>query len=282
MTKFFLIDQCGHCGGSWFVMMCHRHPAGIAVVNEAHMPNQLDFEYPCPNDVYDRHLIDFMQGAQATHAACGVLKGFHRDCIEWVQARGGYVVTWLRNPLTVAGWKCGRYTHKGEQITGHPARTEKERIEAHFAYYGRFFKRMLERSLKNGRRIVRIEDLNRSVGSDGQAFTESMEYITGVAWPPEMLEIGAAHPPGDEAPYGAGTHAHDGSWPFEDWSTLRGKHKWAWDPAPYWHWKSWEPWQRDCFVEHCGQSMHALGYDRPPAQAPTFAWDVDPDWSSPI
>lgn len=267
MTQLFGIRDAGHAGGSWIAHCCNVHPAEMRVLGEAHVPTQLDFPYPSQPGEYDRQILAFLQSQMDQDvAAAGIIKCFRRLSEKFIKAQHGRIVQLIRNPMEVVG--SSLYKKKGfaQRMLGHPARDKEEDFLAYVLYYQRSYEGMVHRSRQEP--IIRIEDLNRSCGGDGQFFKAVMEHMTQTEWSMDYVRhIQRWYLPGyrywwrtikrNKIVVGieAFSHGHE-----------RQRMSWADDTRASVHWEGWTPTERKMFLHALRPVSDRLGYncrDRP-------------------
>jgi len=264
MERIFLLYHPGHSGGSWFHACCRVHPQKITILEEAHLAQQLDFEYETMDD-FDDKVIAYLEWRLYCGDACvGTMKSFGHKAAAWGKERGAVVAQIYRNPIKILARNLPR-GHKLPWIrrnVGKPT-TNQEVFEGHVIYYARMFEAFLKRA-EQGAIMIRLEKLTASVRTDGRHFIQIMEAITQLPWTDRQVEIIRAHrPPG----VAYNTHVEqypDGSYgrPYHVPYVLEpDRLDWEPDQSAKLAWRSWKPWQRRLWLEHMSEIMPALGYD---------------------
>lgn len=262
MTHLFGIRDPGRSGGSWVAYCCNVHPAVMRVLGEVHVPTQLDFPYPSPKGEYDRQIIVFLQSQMDQKiAAAGIIKCFQPYSQKFIREHKGRIVQLVRNPMEVAGFNVYKKIGAAERMLGHPARDQDEDFHAHMLYYELSYNAILHRRKQEP--IIRIEDLNRSCGGDGQFFKAVMEYMTQTDWPVEYIKhIQRWYLPGYHYPFKVvkrdGIVVGIETTPF---AHQLWRLSWGDDPRPGEYWQAWTPKQRTMFTSALTEVSRYLGYD---------------------
>jgi len=275
MTHYLGVRDPGRSGGSWLMYLCNVHPAGMLLVGEPHLPTELGFPYPCDSETYDRHVIRFMlsQTAQGK-AVTGIVKCFRPWAAQFIIEHGGRIFQLVRNPMEVVGSNMGKKPGSDLRYLGHRSRDENDNFRAHCMYYREAYGAMVNTWRQEP--IVRIEDFNRSCGSDGAFLKAVMEYVTQTEWPDGYIQhICKTYLPGYF--YGLETIRENGIvvgikpdtvLAYESW-----RMNWFDDPRAGEYWAAWGDETRAAFVDILGPVCDRLGYncrDRP--------GHVDADW----
>lgn len=174
--------------------MCHivnNHPAGMSMLGEFPKAGQLDFKgRDIPADCQDQEVINFFEGRiYYGDVAIGMTR-FRSTYTQWARQRMGdeavRIVQKIRNPILrfvgkrVAKQKPGAAWF--QKLHGRSPKNEREIYEGVSAYFAQnYFEKFLKRSQHYP--IVRLEDLNKSIGKDGVFFKRFMEWLTQTEWP---------------------------------------------------------------------------------------------------
>jgi hypothetical protein len=241
----------------------------MRVVGEFHL--SLGFAWPCPISEYDERVARFLESQVAQGvAAAGTVKCFWGKTEKLIRGQGGRIVQVIRNPMEVMGFRMhGKVYHKAgiaKRFLGREAKNRDELFRAHAMYY----KTSYETILKKWRQepVIRLEDLNRSCGSDGLAFKSVMEFMAQTAFPIEYVRhIQEHYLPGYH--YSHRLIQQDGAvvaiepvvYAYQPW-----RMSWADDAQPGHYWETWSPTERKIYAEVLGPVCDGLGYnyrDRP-------------------
>lgn len=291
-TNYFLMAYPGHGGGDWFVLMCNNHPAGMTVLIETFKEQMLDFKargLDRRKDL-DAELIRLFNFREGKDACVGLLKKEHRLLWRWMEPRGARRIQMVRNPLALIGQRMGRKLADAErwiELRYHRdlipfSRDEFEGTVMKYAYD--FYEKYLRRANAEGSSwpLIRLEDLNCSVGSDGQYFLRVMEWLTQTPWPKHYVDvIRTEYTPA----YGAYSRAvFDGdfnllrllAWPVLHWKArVRTPSEWAEDVSsvgPLAYWNNWTEQQRGLYLKHMEKLQRRLGYNQ------DHIGSTDADW----
>ena len=280
MTQYLGIRDPGAAGGSWIMYLCNHHPARMRILGEAHREPQLDFAgdgEPWPGitvERYDEKVIAFMDSQAAQGIACtGIVKCFWAKGAAHIRARGGRILSLVRNPLLVVG--VNRRKDKAPELyLGHAPRNDDEQFLAINLYYKESYQAIWR--MREKEPITRIEDYNRSCGTDGRFLKEVMEWATQTDWPDEYIKYVREHClPGYAYPIK--TRRENGVVVGID-SVLSVREPWRmnWydDPRAERIWKSWPAYERDVFADTMGEVAQLFGYNY--LTQPGF---VEPDWA---
>lgn len=242
----------------------NRHPAGMSVLGELHLSSELGFTYPCRLSEYDQRGIAFLESRmEAGDAAAGLVKCFWRDVVAFVKAHGGRIVQQLRNPLEVTGYNMGTKPKVVKLFLHRESADPKDVFTAHCMWYATSYMEAIRREAREP--IYLIEDLNASMGGDGQYLKGYIEYMTQTPLPDDYLAyIQEEMLPGFH--YRLET-VREGDRVVEIQTTQYPKERWRmnWDPdpRPAYYWSVWTDWERDLFREYLGPVMDKLGYEIP-------------------
>jgi len=283
-TQLFGVRDPGRSGGSFLMHIINRHPAGMSVLGELHMPSQLNFEYPCSTEKYDEYGIAFLQSQiDQGRAAAGIVKCFWNDAVAFIRGHGGHIIQLVRNPMEVAGTNMYRKIDVDYRFLGRKAKNMAELFRAHLLYYQLSYSGFFNRRIAEP--IVRIEDLNRSCGGDGAFIKVVMEHITQTEFSPGYVKhIQKYYLPG----YHYGCHAikenrivvgiEPGVYPYEKW-----RMSWGDDPRPGEYWNSWTAEEQGMARDILGPISEKFGYnctDRPGYTETGWLYSKDLPWSA--
>jgi len=264
MTHFFGIRDPGRAGGSWLIYCLNQHPApgGIAIVGEAHMPAQL-------GSSDDARILMFLKAQEKQgRLAAGSCKCFHGYVEKFIKKSGGRIVTLLRNPMELVGcwrkrrsWVGGRAKWPPLYI-GHPIENERD---AHLCLLhevrGRYVPIIAKKDIEP---IIRIEDLNRSCGSDGRLMQAVCEHITQVPFPMYYIRHIQEHYLPNLHYFLAVLKNDEGvAVAMKGIPVARGRDRttWADDTNPTKFWNSWPEEERELFREFLQPICEQLGYN---------------------
>lgn len=181
--------------------ICNSNPyARMSVVGECDKPNMLAFKrrgLPTGDSaVYDREVYNFFESRlHYGDDVIGMVKSFQYCHVNWAIKRVGKkhvkVCQMMRNPRVgfLLKWDSrvpwsARYFRKEHN---RDPKNEREWFEAVLLRYTRrFYLKFLEKA--DVEPVVRLEDLNRSIGGDGRFFQNFMEWLTGTSWPMSYVE----------------------------------------------------------------------------------------------
>jgi hypothetical protein len=280
-SSFFFVDHTGHGGGGWLFMLCHNHPtAKISMIAECNAYNQLRFdERGVPMSRYDSEVLAFFEDRLADgELSIGVIKSITPAQVRFATQRVGAArvrrIQMLRSPVYTLDLKwyggIGRkilvgYPHFKRRIGRDPV-TDSERFRGHcWRYYDRFYLPYVQRAKE--RPIVRLEDINRSMGGSGHFFKILMEWLTFQDWPTGYITHIQRNWTPDVRPSNVIPRAN-GRWgrPItkpHGRPPYPGRDNWDDDPEPRQRWDAWEPWQKEIFLEvmQKGGVLAKLGYD---------------------
>lgn len=289
MTHFFGIHDPGRAGGSWLARCFNQNPvpAGIVMLGEAHTATQLNFPHPDPGgkDTYDQHIIAFLKSqARQGRAATGMIKCFHAKAEAYMRARGGRFATLVRSPMELTGcWKGRRGWGQSEsrrripmRAIGHfPPKNERENFACLLYEVRQRYLPIVKRAEREP--LIRIEDLNRSVGGDGLFFQAVCEWLTQVPFPSYYVDVirkwylPCYHYPVCCIKNERGTVV--GVAPIPSLRCDKSRMTWADDTNPPKWWNSWTGEEQGLFMEYLQETCEALGYN-----CTTSPGTVDVEW----
>jgi len=249
MTQFFLVYAMGRSGGSWMEAVFNFHP-DIRAWEEPRRKLGL-------NTAED--YLGFLKQQIETneHPVVGLIKASSLSVRAFMEARGAPIISQYRNPIKVVHGKRRR-RDKAEKWWGRTDLTEEEifegvlcRTAARFRAWQRF-----------AWPLVRIEDLDISLDTDGLYFKQVMEYTTCVEWGNDLVaEIQSGAVP----PEGRSGASRMGMWQ-DDYEAI-GQCSLPWshrrDPPARAIWGHWEGWQREIFLREFREIMITGGYRIP-------------------
>lgn len=274
MTHMFGVRSEGRAGGSWFIRCCNANPdpAGIVMLGEIHCEPQLDFPYSTPNAEYDVYAIGFLDSqVKQGRAAVGLMKGIRASAEKYLLEHGARFASLVHHPLEPMGaWK-------GRRGWGQTKAREKMAVNAvgHYPPQGKWeeftvlcyemrarYLRVADRSEHEP--TIRIEDLNRSVGTDGVFFQAVLEWLTRVPFPFYYIDvIRKWFLPGDKYPLATIRDEQGIVRKVVYRSYPRGRRRQNWqddtNPAKWWH--SWTAREQALFLEYMQGPCERLGYN---------------------
>lgn len=255
----------GHCGGFWFMSICRAH---LDVHAWAEAPTNPKYS---PELRPGETLIDYIERERQRgfYKSLGFIKS--GTVVDYC-AQHGRVMRFVRNPIEVVGKKTDQYwqgivepSHKTPDLTQHvrtatkhigrEIQTEEDHFEGYTIELARMHRWLID-SLSRDWPLVKLETLDRSIGTDGLYFCRVMEYLTQVPWFAEHAHIiretmlpnpAFVEDQGLELP------------PHGLWE----EHGWCYDPLPLSRWHSWSKERRQIFLTHFSDIMLRLGYGWP-------------------
>ena len=264
MTHLFGVRDPGRAGGSWLGHCCNVHPAIMRVVGEIHV--FLGFTWPCPVSEYDEKVVGFLESQVAQGiAAAGIVKCFWGKTERLIHDRGGAIIQLVRNPMEVVGFRMhGKVYHKAglaQRFLGREAANRAELFRVHAMYYKLTYGHVLSRWRQEP--VVRLEDMNRSCGSDGLFFKSVMEAMAQTAFPIEYVRHVQKHYlPGYHYSHrliqqdGIVVRIEPAVHAYQSW-----RMSWDDDAQPGFYWESWSSEEREIFAEVLGPVCDQLGYN---------------------
>jgi hypothetical protein len=293
MTNFFFMFHPGHGGGGWLQYICHNHPtAQMSFIGECH--KYLEFErrgipYPHPRAAYDREIYNFFESRlHYGDAAIGLVKSFRPQHVEWATDRVGAehvrVCQMMRNPRFnfIGKWVAKSQRIPLAKLLGREPASEYDVFEATACYYVKtFYEKFLARAVQYP--LVRLEDLNISVGSDGDYFQRFMEWLTGVEWPTSYVDHIRQH---HTAAYKYDNWVVWDTWPdgrarVKSVNTVQRveqqwpyRNNWGEDPEPTRRWARLDERQREIYLRIIGPYERQLGYNQ------AHVGSTDSEWAA--
>lgn len=263
--KIWAQINLGHCGGYWLMSVCRAHPDvwawAEAPINDKYSPELKPGE----------SLVDYIERERrrGIFKSLGFIKsgGVVKYC-----AQHGRVARFVRNPIEVVGKKTRQYWSSlvrpgpnTPDLTGHVRVIEEhlgrkmENEEDHFEGYTIELARLhrwLMDDLPQEWPLVKIETLDRSIGTDGLYFRRLMEYLTQVPWSQDLVRIVRE----TMLPNPVSVEREELTLPpHGQWE----QHGWNYDPLPSIRWQSWSKERRCIFLIHFKDIMLRLGYGWP-------------------
>lgn len=291
-TNYFLLAYPGHGGGDWFTLMCNNHPAGMTVVLEGFKDQMLDFEargLDRRKDL-DRELLRLMKFRDGKDACVGFLKSEHPAVWREMLAHGGRRIQVIRNPIALIGTRMWRKVEAAtrwiKKRYGREPQGDDDMFEGHVMRYAYGFYEMYLKRAQSKRDnhwpLIRLEDMNRSVGTDGQYFLRVVEWLTQTEWPRGYLRVIRKY---YTPAYGSCSMAIFDedynvikllAWPHLRWrERFQTESEWGEDVShnsPPYHWENWsEEWRRR-YLKHMLPLEKRLGYNQ------DHIGSTDPDW----
>lgn len=291
-TNYFILGYPGHGGGDWMTLLCNNHPAKMSVVLEPNKEEMLDFEargLDRKKDM-DPELLRFFNFRDGKDACVGVLKCEHSALWKWMKPRGGRCLRLMRNPITLIGTRMWRKvpdaTRYIQKLYNHKPENDDEMFEGHVMRYAyMFYERYLRQAAKDAHRpwpLVRLEDLNQSVGTDGKYFIRVMEWLTQTPWSQQYVKVirheyTPAHAAYTRVVFDADYNVERVlAWPRIRWrGRFRTPSEWGEDVSPgsaSRYWGNWSEEWRIRYLKHMGMLQARLGYNQ------DHIGSTDPDW----
>lgn len=297
-THYFLLTYPGHGGGDWFCLMCNNHPAGMSVILEAYKEEMFDF----PSRGLDRRkhldreyfrLLEFRTGKDA---CVGMLKNEHGTIWRWMEAREGRRIQLVRNPIALIGTRMWRKVVAATECIrreyGHAPKNDEEMFEGHVMRYAyRFYETYLNRALESGRNhwpLVRLEDLNHSIGTDAKYFIRVMEWLTQTPWSQQYAKVIRREYTPAHAAYGRVIFDEDFNverilaWPHIRWRGRFGTpSQWGEDVSSgsaSWYWENWSEDWRARYLKHMEVLQARLGYNQGHVGSTDLDWECRGKW----
>jgi hypothetical protein len=248
----FLAYSIGHCGARWWGLVLHSRKDEIFSLAEParHIgcegwrdwyPDLTEYRKHFPNSAWHKWtptqramnvVALWSEEMHKGHKAVGFIVHADRPAMgdplqAFCDKHKGRTLQIVRNPLAVVGFRTSKLD-KGDEA----------QFIATVDLYASRYRKYLSRS--HDWPVVKTEDMNRSVGTDGLYFCQTMSWWTGLEWTAgHWLDVRNGVPP-DKRKFG-------------DWG-------WMNDPEPSKHWGNMTVWQRDKFVERFAGIMLGLGY----------------------
>lgn len=255
----------GHCGGFWFMSICRAHPDVWAWAEAPTNPKY------SPELQAGETLVDYIERERERgfHKSLGFIKS--GSAVEHC-AEHGRVIRVVRNFIEVVGKKTDQYWQgvvnpgpKTPDLTQHIRTVEKnisrkmkdedDHFEGHVIELCRLHRWLLH-ALPRQWPLVRLETLDRSIGTDGLYFCRVMEYLTQVQWSADLARtVRDTMLPNpqfvEDQPLDLPPH--------ELWD----EHGWLYDPLPPLRWRGWSKKRRQIFLNHFKDIMLEVGYGWP-------------------
>lgn len=287
MTNYFLCFSHGHSAGGWILYLCNNHPSGrISVLGEVPKPNQLDFARRgmTKKSHLNSEILKFFRDREDQNDACaGIVKSFTNGAIEFVTKRKGVIFQKVMNPLHIVGKRMFKKPSNAAEMIrrkyGHAPLNKDEEFEGHCLYYGeQKFEVFLNRADKWP--IVRIEDLNESLGVDGFYFKRVMEGITQTEWPQDYIDY-IRHNCFPNQHYVHSVHWDEHGRVKEARSELRdpamgfrgeARGDWGENPLPARAWAAWTESQQAIYHKYFDEIDKRLGYNQ------RYIGSTEPEW----
>jgi hypothetical protein len=257
--NLFLVFGPGHSGTAWFSEVCNQHPAVKSMAEACH---ELEFDCRAPANVWDAEMMHFLYRCLRSkeYQSVGFVKGFRQGVMKFVLASDGRVIQLIRNPIEVVDFKFKRsiggdgfQAEAAERYLGRAPQSDLDYFEGQVLRYANTFNQFRERASRFP--LVRIEDLDYSLYTNGQYFKLVMEHLTQVPWSPQLIaHIRDNIAPGDEDQL-------DGE--QFTWPPQRRPYGWQEDPSPRWAWECWSKKQRELFIHYFNSFMVWADYGYP-------------------
>lgn len=273
------------------MLICNNHPAGMCVLGEVTKDEGLDLiGRGVPKSELGNEVVKFLSDCQSQNKACaGIIKSFNYQVVKYVLANDGIIIQKVRNPIHIVAW---RFKKKPEaaiftfrELYGRNPETLTERFEGHCKYYAsRFYDKFLRHAEQYP--IIRIEDLNESMRTDGLFFRRAMENVTGTVWADDYTRHIQNNWTPDQI-YRFYPRWNDGRITRVDHTILdrrRGKCSgWDEDLRNALYWEQWTQAQRDIYYKHFASIQNQLGYNQSYPGSTDAKWKYSDayDWSTP-
>lgn len=290
-TNFFALMYPGHGGGNWFTLCTNNHPAGMSVVLELHKALMLDLENRGldPRGDYVAEGLRFLKYRTGKDACVGIIKGVRPALWRYMEARGGRRLHVVRNPLALIGkrWnsrvKDPASVQWNERRYGRKPKDTSDMFEGYvmkyaFEFYGPYLRQAAEKKWP----LVRLEDLNASVGGSGLYYQRVVEWLTQTPWPMDYVaHIKEHYTPGHWA-HGRVIFDNDHNvlrvlmWPLARWKARLGQ--WGEDSSegsPPYFWKRWKPEWHERYLKHFEELEKQLGYNQDHIGSTDERWEFE-------
>jgi hypothetical protein len=204
-----------------------------------------------PSKEIQERILEFFKGhvESGEYQACGLIKGFRIEIMEYIDERGGHFLQHVRHPIRHLH---GTYKRpKGaENGLGRKPENEEEYFLGQVRWHSSRYRKYLRRS--DTIPLVRLEDLSASILGNGLYMRQVMTYITQVDWTAEdITRVRDSVPPRNQARF---SRIH---W-FHPASSITDK-----DPSAFEIWRDWTSYQQVTFLHHYRTIMLSLGYAVP-------------------
>jgi len=297
--NYFLIYHIGHGGGNWLINAILNHPQHkMWVLGEINKPCQLDFDGRGIEDTVEnktRETLKYFEDAErAGCEAAGIIKCFTPATRHWVQDHGGRLIQMVRNPLSKCGSRSMRYLERPVRASryyqeefGQLPETHEEMIEAHFLWARRKF---YDHFMRDKRAalfpLVRLEDINKSMGRDGMFFARLMEWLTQVSWPQIWVDhIRRHHLPNEQYRCWVvwtqdGRVADVRTEPNKGAAYMNRTGCFSIDPESMIVWEQWDDMHRELYKKYFADVEKRLGYNQeyPSSVSQDWEWASRYEW----
>lgn len=177
--NFFLMDNVGRSGGTWFSRTCNMHPEiklwPTSVEDARRIVGDLKGEER--KKVFFDHVKELYRISPET--TTGLIKNNRKTIIDFCKVHHGRMVVTLRNPIGVV--IGGTFVAKP-----HPNETPMQLYDRYLNRFAMRFKSFVSRG-KNYP-LYRLEDINESLRIDGFYFKKIFEHFTQVEWNQDLIE----------------------------------------------------------------------------------------------
>jgi hypothetical protein len=189
LTVFFFQRTVGHCGGGWLIHICTNHPTKrIAVLGESQKASGFDLEArglsraDHPGEI-NRFLEDRVHFGDdcggAVKCFFGVNERYAQHLVGKQNVRHTFVV---RNPMykILGKWKAKRSggRRRFEEIHGRPPENDEEVFAGTLMYFrDTFYVKALRMASLKQSRLMRLEDVNRSIRARSPFFRRYMRVV---------------------------------------------------------------------------------------------------------
>ena len=273
------------------MLVCNNHPAGMVVLGEVTKDEGLNLiGRGIPKSELGNEVIRFFDNCQEQHKACaGVIKSFNYQVVKYVLAHDGIIIHKVRNPIHIVSWRFERKLeaarHTFNELYGRQPETALERFEGHCSYYAtRFYAKFLRQAEQYP--IIRIEDLNESLRTDGSLFTRIMESVTATDWPEDYVKYIQDNWTPDQIyrfhPVWENDRITKLDYTMQDRKRDARNH-WGEDARNATYWERWTQEQRDIYYKYFADIQNNLGYNQSYPGSTDDKWKFRGyyDWSTP-
>jgi hypothetical protein len=268
--NFFMVFCTGNCGGSWLADAISAHPGARAweeLLAEMGLKQAQEIVGPKRRDEIGRIATDYFieQATSGRWRSVGVVKELLREMQDYIKPRDPRVMSLVRNPIKVVGYKMDSKTTWLEHRMDRPFRDEREMFVAHVEIYANHFRKLIARMRDFSEPLVRLEDLSASlVTPEAAYFKKIMRWLTRLEWTDNDVALVREH-----AKPRKREHIPDPDcWKPDEYVYKNYQSPFApddrhfdrWPSRGYWTWESWNSWQKEAFLEEFEEIMVALGY----------------------
>ena len=247
MTQFFLVYAMGRSGGSWMEAVFNFHP-DVRAWEEPRRKLGL-------NTAEDYLGFLKQQIESNEHPVVGLIKASDLSVRAFMETLGAPIISQYRNPIKVVHGKRRRRV-KAERWWGRTDLTDEEIFEGILCKTAERFRAWQKFPWP----LIQIEDLDRSLDTNGLYFKQVMEYVTRVEWGNDLvlqIQEGAVPPTGRE---NADLHMWLDNYQPTGQSRLWEMRR---DPPDWAIWEHWKGWQQEIFLREFREIMITGGYKIP-------------------